>query len=264
MNPRNALVSILSACLLAAASASLATPAKHSALDAGLNKQTTERTERLPCIDDLFEFFPGYTAYCHGMNKWHAGRYQQGLDDLKRSAGWASKNAQYALGLIYFNGHHVPTDRARGLAWLLLSAERQTPRLFKNVAAVAFKVASPQQRAQAMKLYRQLLPRYGDAFAAHRARMRYTHAMQRAIGSWAGDAGTRVCIAGLTPMGVAAHPPQSGGDGVPGTEGSCPPTLIVKAKLQKASDRYFKGLLPEGHVDVGPLKQVHGPKHISH
>lgn len=53
------------------------------------------------CDDALFRFLPGYTAYCFGMNKWRAGKYRDGLADLKRAAGWANKNAQYSLGMIY-------------------------------------------------------------------------------------------------------------------------------------------------------------------
>jgi hypothetical protein len=211
-----------------------------------------------PCLDALFEFFPGYTEYCHGMKKWHAGRYRAALEDLKDAAGWASKNAQYTLGMIYFNGHHVPVNRALGLAWLMLSAERKHPHRFKVVLVSAYLAATPAQRDEAKALFQRMRPRYSDAFAAKRAERRYTRAMRRSVRSWSGTAGTRLCIFGLTTMGAPAVPPKGGPGGHPGDAGGCPATVSVVHKLKKAHDVYFEGLIPRGHVDVGPVRQTAG------
>jgi hypothetical protein len=100
-------------------------------------------------------------------------------------------------------------------------------------------------------------PRFGDAFAAHRAKMRYKHAMQASVRSWSAGAGTKLCIFGLTTMGAPAVSPRLiAGAKKPGDAGSCPPTLSVVHTLKKAHDVYFEGLIPKGHVDVGPVHQT--------
>lgn len=228
------------------------------------------------CNDALFPFFPGYTDYCNGLREWHAGEYDDALFDIKDAASWANKNAQYTLGLIYFNGHHVAADRSLGLAWLLLAAERKQPRQFIDVAVAAYRVATPDQRKQALQWLMKLRPRYGDAYAVHRARMHLKHAMYEAVPPGDDAFGASVCIDGLTggitatPSGdtdfmgrptVHGLPHSMGSASTPtGTAGSCSSAMVVERMLQHASDAYFEGLTPSGHVDVGPLRQVPVPR----
>jgi hypothetical protein len=191
------------------------------------------------CIDEWFRFLPGNPDYCHGIHKWAKGRYDDALFDLKDAAGWANKNAQYALGLIYFNGHHVTRNRPLGLAWLLLSAERPKPQHYVDVAVSAYRLATPDERKQALALLNKMRPRYGDAFAAHRARLHFERAIRRSV--WVDNfEGSRLQIAGLDPYGG--------------------PTQFVLVRLHKAAKTYFK-YLPEGHVDVGPVQQIQSPGH---
>jgi hypothetical protein len=189
---------------------------------------------KVRCIDAWFRFLPGNPDYCYGIHKWAKGNYKDALFDLKDAAGWANKNAQYALGLIYFNGHHVTENRPLGLAWLLLSAERKKPQHYVNVAVSAYRLATPDERKQALALYKKMRPRYGDAFAAHRAKLHYQRAIRSSI--WMNEIdGSTLQIAGLNPYGT--------------------PTQFVLVRLHKAERTYFKHL-PEGHVTVGPLKQI--------
>lgn len=220
------------------------------------------------CNDGLSYFLPGYTEYCFGAKKWRNGNYDDALFDLKDAAGWANKNAQYTLGLIYFNGHHVPADRPLGLAWLLLAAERQKPQHYVDVAVSAYKMATPEERAKAVQLLNRMSQRYADAHAVHRAIAHFHHAMQSSVRRWGDGSGTKLCIAGLTPMGTPGHP-QAPHGALPHGEGnasggSCPPTVFVVHILNHAAHVYFKDALPEGHVAVGPLKQVLGPARDEH
>ncbi len=221
---------------------------------------------RQKCVDALFYFLPGNTDYCHGIHEWARGDYDSALFDLKDAAGWANKNAQYSLGLIYYNGHHVAKNKPLGIAWLLLSAERRNPQHYVDVAVAAYRLATPDQRSQALALLKNMSPRYGDAFAAHRAKMHFRHAMARSVDTWNGGDGTELCITGLTPGGAAGHPasttakwPLAAHDVV----GACVSTRFVMNKLHTAAKVYFK-TLPEGHVDVGPLQSVKLPIPAAH
>lgn len=254
---RVSILVLLVAASVSVAQAMMALPATPANTQATTTKTPGDISSQ-PCLDALFDFFPGYTEYCHGMKRWHAGHYRAALENFEDAASWADKNAQYTLGLIHFNGHHVPVNHALGLAWLMLSAQRKQPHHFKVVLVSAYLASSPQERARARELFKRMLPRYGDAVAARRAKLRYKHAMQSSVRAWSGGAGTRLCIFGLTSMAAPAIPPKQGSNAHPGDAGDCPATIAVQQTLQKAHDTYFEGLIPKGHVDVGPVKQTSG------
>lgn len=100
-------------------------------------------------------------------------------DMLEESAYWANKDAQYVLGLMYFNGDtpDVPQNRPLGLAWLALAAERKKPQ-YQLAYATARSKATPQEIRQARTVYLKLRQKYADHIAAPRAIQHFNHAIQ--------------------------------------------------------------------------------------
>jgi hypothetical protein len=276
MNIRRVVPATLGSLVLAAAcAASPMTSLSHATSRPAAATEHAANASPPHCNDAYFQFLPGYTKYCYGMRKWYAGRYRDALFDIKDAAGWANKNAQYTLGLIYFSGHHVAVDRPLGLAWLLLAAERKTPQHFTDVAAAAYKAATPTQRTQALQLLVQLRPRYGDAYAAHRAKEHFSRALAALIPKGDDVYGPLVCVDGLTggipgspssdispqgtPTGNARFGSLGSASTPTGTAGSCSSSMVVEHILKRASNAYFEGLTPTGHVDVSPIQQVPAP-----
>ena len=91
-------------------------------------------------------------------------------DMLKESAYWANKDAQYSLGLAYFNG-----DMPQGL--LALAAKHKSEQ-YRVAYASARAKATVEEIQHASTLWRQMRLRYGDAVAAPRAIARFNHGIQ--------------------------------------------------------------------------------------
>jgi hypothetical protein len=196
---------------------------------------------------------PGIYYYCVGARDLARGHDARGMSMLKIAAGWGSKPAQLTLGVAYYNGDAAPGNHALGLAWLGLAAERHDPRntaIFKS----AWDQATPRERQRAQVLWRQLLPRYADKYAAHRAELRYANTRMNLVRN--AVYGSSVCVAGLTTSRVVSphlnpddrHDPENYG---------CGGAMSVN-RVASMTDVYA-GILFEGwhgHVSVGPLQQV--------
>ncbi|MGN2248854.1 hypothetical protein ACFWZ1_02110 [Frateuria sp. GZRe14] len=219
---------------------------------------------KLGCAPGLERFLPGIYYYCVGARELANHRDGRGVDMLKLAAAWGSKPAQFTLGVGYFNGDIVARDRARGLAWLGLAAERRDPS-YQAVLRSAWQQATPGEQARANVLWNAMLPTYGDARAARRAERRYRHERDQLLGGV--TLGRRVCIAGLTQRDMVSIPPpmRSGTPALPGGDGlsdfqlsvGCPggaPASFVLQRLDGFAGSLFEGL--EGHVTVGPLSPV--------
>jgi hypothetical protein len=185
------------------------------------------------CLQGLESFFPGDYYACRAVYHLQRKHYGQFLEMLRESAYWANKNAQYELGLVYFNGDipGIPMNRPLGLAWLALAVERKNPD-FQQAYTTAYLQSSPQERAAASDLWKTMLPKYGDKVAALRAIRRYN----RAIGPLhaAAESGGITYISGFTPF------PQS--------------AFSVVKSLQDRADRDFDDL--QGTVTVGVLRPL--------
>lgn len=156
---------------------------------------SAEQLERLNCPDSLYRILPGAFDYCVATRHWTRGRYGEGVDMLQRAAALGNKDAQLALGVAYFNGDHVATNRPLGLAWLGLAAERKEARPLQLLHS-AYGKASSEERRQAQVLMEAMWPTYADYHAAVKADTIYRRAI-RAIGerSIYGDG---ICIDGIT------------------------------------------------------------------
>lgn len=198
--------------------------------------------------DCWYRYFPGSSNYCLGIRYWENGSYQRGLKLLKLAAGWANKDAQYALGLIYFNGHHVATNRALGVAWLTLANERQADPQIALAARSVVEQAQPRENRRAKHLLQQMRKKYSDAVAGRRA---WNHLRNR--------------LKSLAFSGPRALPRsfclQRDGSTVPWSHGAtddpdllCLPSLSLSRKVAKIANRYFHDMT--GTVTVGPVEQV--------
>src|SRR5690606_13954346 len=102
--------------------------------------------------EDESRFLPGVYHYQKGCELYTRGRVAAAIGEWKIAAGWAMKEAQYNLGLVYFKGEHVEADRPLGLAWLAVAAERKDAEFSESLAA-AWHDATPAARVRADELY---------------------------------------------------------------------------------------------------------------
>jgi hypothetical protein len=202
------------------------------------------------CHDDYwYRYFPGAVNYCLGMRHWGKGSYRSALKLLKLAASWDNKEAQYTLGLIYYNGRHVSVDRARGIAWLMLATERHNDAQLELVARSAAHLATARQYRRAQQLFQTMRERYGDKLAGARA-WRYLR--------------NRAKFFQVSPPMPRTSCVTEGGDVVPWSSGLlsdphvlCMPLARFSRNLIAIASKYFNGLT--GTATVGPLQQVPGP-----
>jgi hypothetical protein len=129
--------------------------------------------------------------------------YKTMVKMLDEAAYWANKDAQYVLGLTYFNGDtpDVPRNRPLGVAWLALAAERKNPQ-YQLAYAAARSKCTPAEIRQASAAWQKLRAKYGDSTAAPRAIRRFNHNIQP-IDDAARDGGI-VYLSGFSPFPQSA------------------------------------------------------------
>lgn len=149
------------------------------------------------------------------MDEWERGEPAAALKLLELAAGWGNKNAQYTLGLIYYNGHHVAANRALGLAWLELADERANDAQIGEVLRAASRSATAAERQQAQQLFARMQGTYADKVAAARA----WHRLQHWRASHARNGNGCLLVQGAQAvaarkLGLVADAPESEGSGV--------------------------------------------------
>jgi hypothetical protein len=189
------------------------------------------------------KFLPGDYYYCIGAMNYGEHNYRDTVRFFTIAASWASKPAQYVLGVMALNGDHQPVDRALALAWWTLAAERPQSR-FQGDYDMLNKAASPGEHAQANALLAKMRPIYGDQVAARRAEARYVAGMQWL--KWIDGGGHSICLAGFGGMSGPAASPSG-----------CPSVQQVVATIDKLAGTVFDGWT--GHVVVGPLQRAEAP-----
>lgn len=181
-------------------------------------------------------FLPGLYYFHKGCEYYKRGDVAAAMQTWQVAAGWAMKDAQYDLGIAYFRGRGVPMDRARGLAWLALAAERKDE-AFETSLAAAWDEATPEEHNAANAIWRDLRKEYADDVALPRAQNRYTQEINQITGSRVGMSGH-----------VSVWTRSTGRVDV----------ALFKQDLQERADRNF-GKLPTGTVDIGPLQPLLEP-----
>ncbi|GFZ91054.1 hypothetical protein [Dyella caseinilytica] len=131
------------------------------------------------CPPAIEPILPGDYYACEARAAYGHDNGPKMIDMLQESAYWANKDAQYSLGLAFFNGDipEVPQNRPLGLAWLALSAERKKSE-YQLAYAEARSKSTPEEVRQALVLWRQMRTKYGDSVAAPRAIRRFNHAIE--------------------------------------------------------------------------------------
>jgi hypothetical protein len=181
------------------------------------------------CAQGLERLLPGDYYFCAAARDISRGHDSLGRERLRDAAHWASKPAQYVLGLMYYNGDEGPSNRPLGIAWLALAAERHDPR-FEPAFAEAFAHATPEERAQANVYWLKMREEFGDPVAGRRARRRFLAEMRNitAISVFGGS----MELNGMAPMDQFA----------------------MTRKLNAAGDDFFRGM--DGTVTVGEMTLV--------
>ncbi|MGA7438859.1 MAG: hypothetical protein WBW32_12115 [Luteibacter sp.] len=166
------------------------------------DQKKSEISEALKlCPSSLERFLPGDYYYCEAARHFWSGNDGGARESLKDAAAWANKPAQYALGIMYFNGDHAQKNRPLGLAWLALAAERHNPQ-YEPALVDAYKRVSPEEMAQANAYWVELKGKYADNVTAQRAKNRFDRAYNDL--SDAINFGGSIFIDGIAGMQVAS------------------------------------------------------------
>jgi TPR repeat protein len=204
-----------------------------------------------PCPGGLERFLPGDYYFCSAAQDYWSGHMGLARENLKDAARWASKPAQYALGVMYFNGDHADRNRPLGLAWLALAAERHDP-AYEPTFISAYQHVTPEELAQADAYWNDLKATYADRVAAPRAEHQFDRAYREI--EWAVNFGGSVFIDGV----VMPASSVASSDNLPLQSG-----FTVGRLLQSQKAMYFYGY--DSHVFVGdavlvPVSQVNPRK----
>lgn len=196
------------------------------------------------------KFLPADYYYCLATQSYGQQHFDRAQKFFATAASWASKQAQYVLGIMALNGDHQPVNRPLALAWLTLAAERPQS-TFKAAYTSTYAGATQAERQAAEKLLVDMRPTYADATAAVRAEKRYAHGMAMLVRLSSGNG--HYCMEGLT----TPADPSAAGD-----PAQCPPIPAMTKALDQAAANVFDGWA--GHVTVGALQQVGQPTVAPH
>ena len=213
--------------------------------------RSIDDVSRTTCPTGIEHFLPGSYYYCVGVRDVARGENDQARSMLEIAAAWGSKPAEFLLGMGYYKGDIQPLDRARGLAWMGLAAERKDP-AYTAIFASAWKHATAQEQASAQALWRSMRPVYGDERAARRAEARFRHERDALVSN--SIYGATICIGGLTSGNIDPHVKASDSDTWCQTG---QPVDLVAQTLDVYAERLFDGW--SGHVSVGPMRAVSSP-----
>ena len=195
------------------------------------------------CIIGEERFLPGDYYYCLGGLTYGQHNYGESVRFFTTAASWASKPAQYVLGVMALNGDHQPRNRALALAWFALASERSDSR-FKAPYDEIYKASTQAERHAAEALLEKMRPTYADATAAVRAQERYIEGMKFLARMNMGN--NQYCMEGMSTLDHPNVDPSA-----------CQSVQQVITSVDKQATTVFEGWT--GHVTVGPLQQVAAP-----
>lgn len=197
---------------------------------------------------------PGPYFFALGVRAFNKNQYRFAAEMYRVAASWAYKPAEYNLGVMYFRGQGVATNRPLGAAWMVLAAERGSA-WYTRARNLMVTDLSDTEFARTDALWKKLRSTYGDAVALTRAKARWNEVRTEMTGSHVGG------IAGNLSVGDAGSLGRSVGGStkhVATTAGE-----LTGAQSQDGSDAY-RALRqtrnpydprfdkpPVGHVTVG-------------
>jgi TPR repeat protein len=220
--------------LLAAATSTAADRPAPATAPAGADAaQNPPLDKDFVCVDGYESLLPGDYYACRARYHFARQHYGQAAEMLKEAAYWANKDAQYTLGLMYFNGDtpKIAQNRPLGIAWLALAAERKNPDYVQTYAAARLR-ATPAETQQASVLWQALREKYGDKVAGLRAKRRFDRNIKDMEES--ANEGGIAYLSGFGPF------PQSAN--------------VIVGQLHKDADQLFAGM--DGVVTIGAPAQT--------
>jgi TPR repeat protein len=197
------------------------------------------------CIIGLEKFLPADYYYCLASQSYGEKSYGEAQKFFHTAASWASKPAQFVLGVMALNGDHQPVNRPLALAWMALAAERHTAR-FSEAYTTLRAHMSARERNESEALLRGLQPIYADATAATRAESRYRDGMQMLRSK---GLGSNYCMEGMFDTAQLA-----GSTIGPDQAMACPQTAVLAVQIDRKAADVFEDW--QGHVMVEPLQPV--------
>lgn len=251
-----AICSILLSCLLAPGAAIADSQVKSIAADIPMEQrmEALHQVSKKDCPLEYEYAIPGVYYYCVGTRYLANAKNDSARSMLEIAASWGSKPAAFVLGVAYYKGDVQPLDRARGLAWLRIAAERQNPG-YTAILKSAWDQATPQERQHGNALWKELLPTYGDQRAGRRAERRYRNERNRIMTS---ANGATICM-GIVGTGPhdARNPDQAAGHDKQGVDCEARQVVFVIRDMDNHANHLLNGWA--GHVTVGPLQQARSP-----
>lgn len=200
------------------------------------------------CISAMEKFLPGEYFYCVAAQNYGLNKYRYAEKFFKEAASWASKPAQYVLGVMALNGDQQSVNRPLALAWFALASERHTPRFQQPYDELRSQL-SQAELAKADEYLASMKQTYGDEAAAPRAEKRYRDGVSRLVGS---AAGTTYCMEGIRDFRDLAGPGNSMESMVDSRVASpCAPGEAVARYVDGQAAQVFEDW--SGHVTVGPI-----------
>lgn len=217
---------------------------------ASASPPSDEQLAGAKCISGMEKFLPGEYFYCLAAQSYGENKHRYADKFFKEAASWASKPAQYVLGVMALNGDQQPVNRPLALAWFALASERHTPRFQAPYDELKAQL-SPAELAKSDDYLSSLKKTYADAEAAPRAEQRYRDGVRRLVGAAA--SGT-YCMEGLRDASQLAGGGSMDAGTMSALTSSCVPSqVVVKYVDSKAADVFEDW---SGHVTVGAIAPV--------
>lgn len=215
---------------------------------------TDEQLANAKCISGMQKFLPGEYFYCLAAQSYGQNQHRYAEKFFKEAASWASKPADYVLGVMALNGDQQPANPPLALAWFELAAERHTPRFQEPYDQLRARLGAADL-AKADAYVATLRRTYGDEVAAPRAEARYRDGVARLPRT---AAETNYCIEGARDYRASAGAPDApGGTGGMQAAQACGTTEAVVKYVDGQAADVFEGW--SGHVTVGAVAPVTGP-----
>lgn len=208
----------------------------------------------------FLEAHPDLFAYRRGMDSVRGEDYAAAMRYFRRAARYADKPSQALIAEMYWQGLGVEQDRPLAYAWMDLAAERGSTRLLLERERY-WEALSEAERAEALRIGRQVYDRFGDAVAKPRLEASLRRKARRVAGSRTGYTGNTTILA------IMPGHNNRGGDGE-GAVGPVPPLLQMSASeffhptywapanYYTWRDQLFEHEPGLGAAHVGPLEPV--------
>lgn len=176
---------LLSLVMLASEPAIAQQPAKPAAAD--------------PVADDVLVaggFLEGHPDLRHrnnGLEAYSKKAFNEAIEEFKRAAYYADKPSQAVVGEMYWDGMGVAQDRALGLVWMDLAAERGYD-FFSRKRDYYWNTLSEAERKRALAAAREIHREYADEAAEPRLAAALRRARSKMTGSRVGSMSSAVQI----------------------------------------------------------------------